>query len=92
MAKIVFGLLFISLIFISSCTNTKYICSDGREVFSSEQCDLCGNSICDKYEDHCSCPNDCEVGRIPKTCPSERPLMDARTLCCVSGCTPGVSC
>lgn len=79
------------LLFVSGCSSTKYICPDGREVLSQSDCSYCGNNICDNYEDYCSCPTDCKEGQVPK-CPADKPFTDQHTLCCVGGCTPGVSC
>ncbi len=87
---LILGLLLICI--TSGCAKTTYICSNGEEVSSKEQCTTCGNNICDPLEDHCSCPNDCEIGKVVQNCPADRPFRNQHTNCCENGCTPGVSC
>jgi len=65
---VILGLL--SLLILSGCSQTNYVCSTGEIVESSSNCpEVCGNDICTHEESQNNCAIDCDIetrkGKLP---------------------------
>lgn len=84
MKKTIFFICILLLFVLVGCTETKYVCPNGKTTSDPNSCRWCGDGICSDGEDYCVCEEDCQKGHIVQKCPGERPVWDSNILCCVA--------